>query len=253
MRISDVESESRTVQDASVTWITGHVERMTFKKAYVVGTEVRADAVVHVPCRHLKTESGRPAVRPDGTPTAELQQPGKKVVCAGHGFRGRLPKSKRKSRTPPPLRTDDGAFSLYYKLKKRKLKLEMKHEPRAALPVLNSHNPCVGAPCITGDNVRGAACCRDLQLELYLPKKRRKKEALLRSRRAPYLCKVERDGKSTVSCEVISACGYLADDGVHCSLHDRVLPNGKRAKPKLCYEWPELGPDETGHTGCRLV
>jgi len=75
----------------------------------------------------------------------------------------------------------------------------------------------------------------------------------LRARRAPYLCKVKREDEDTVDCEVISACGYLDANGGGCVLHDRTLPNGRRAKPSLCYEWPELEPDETGHTGCRLV
>lgn len=253
IRISDVESESRTVQEASVTWIAGHTERVTFKKPYVVGTELRADAIVHVPCRFLKTEDGDPAVRPDGSPAASLQEAGARVVCQAHGYTGRLPRSRREPGERPVLRIDEGVFAIFYKGKKRELALKPKRKGRRALPVLESNNPCVGAPCLTSDNVRGAACCRDLQLELHLPKKSRRKEALLRARRAPYLCRVTRDDKKTVSCEIISACGYLADDGVHCVLHDRVLPNGKRAKPRLCYDWPELEPDETGHTGCRLV
>ncbi len=119
--------------------------------------------------------------------------------------------------------------------------------------MLQADNPCNGAPCRTGDNKQGAACCRDLQLELFLPETRRHQEALLRSRKSPYLCKVKREDDDTVECEVISACGYLEDDGAGCVLHDRILPNGWRAKPSLCYEWPDFGPDETGHPGCRLI
>ena len=48
--------------------------------------------------------------------------------------------------------------------------------------------------------------------------------------------------------EMISACGYLADDGVACSLHGRVRSDGRPAKPDLCSEWP---PKDKGlHPGC---
>lgn len=119
-----------------------------------------------------------------------------------------------------------------------------------ALPVHNPVNPCVGAPCRTSDNKRGAACCRDLKLELLIPKKARNKMALLKTRKSPYLCKVKRENKRVVEVEIISACGYLGPDSISCVLHDRVRPNGKSAKPQLCYDWPDFGKDEKGHTGC---
>jgi hypothetical protein len=78
-------------------------------------------------------------------------------------------------------------------------------------------------------------------------------EALLRSRRSPYLCKVTRSEPAIIECELISACGYLQPDGISCSLHGRVREDGAPAKPSLCSEWPTLGPDDTGHPGCRLV
>jgi hypothetical protein len=253
IRVSDTETETRTLQDASVTWITGHTERISFGTPYVVDTELRVDATIYVPCKYLRCEDGSPALHPNGQPADPLNRPGAEVVCSAHGYTGKLPTIKRKPGERTQVQLGKGEFSVYYKKRRRNLKLRLKRSASNALPVLQSDNPCVGAPCITGDGARGAACCRDLQLELCLPKGRRRQLALLKARRSPYLCKVKRDDKDTVSCEVLSACGYLSDDGITCVLHDRILPNGRRAKPSLCYDWPELGPDETGHTGCRLI
>ena len=75
----------------------------------------------------------------------------------------------------------------------------------------------------------------------------------MRSRRSPYLCKVERAGDYSIEAEIISACGYLEHDGVGCSLHDRLRPDGGAAKPEICYAWPDLEPGELTHHGCRLV
>jgi hypothetical protein len=130
--------------------------------------------------------------------------------------------------------------------------LRLKRAAKRALPVVQANNPCATAPCYTGDNTRGAACCRDFDLELALPKTHVYHEALLRARTAPYVCKVKREDDDNMECEVISACGYLDDDEITCVLHDRTLPNGQRAKPSLCYEWPKLEEDETGHGGCVL-
>nr|MBA2458986.1 hypothetical protein [Gemmatimonadales bacterium] len=47
---------------------------------------------------------------------------------------------------------------------------------------------------------------------------------------------------------VISACGYLGEDGLACGLHGRRRPDGRPAKPDLCSEWP---PKNKGlHPGC---
>ena len=120
--------------------------------------------------------------------------------------------------------------------------------PAHALPVLDAANPCATAPCRTADNKRGAACCRDLQVEIMCTKGERRLEALVRSRRSPYLCKVERAGDFSLEVEMISACGYLEDDGVACSLHGRLRADGRPAKPDLCTEWP---PKNRGlHPGC---
>ena len=77
--------------------------------------------------------------------------------------------------------------------------------------------------------------------------------ALLRARRSPYVCKVERADADVIECEVISACGYLTADGINCVLHDRRRPDGRPAKPRVCSRWPDLGPDDVGHPGCVLL
>ena len=147
----------------------------------------------------------------------------------------------------------DGRIAIYYKGRHRNMDLRLKRAARRALPVVQGNNPCATACCFTGDNRRGAACCRDFDLELALPKTQVFHEALLRSRTAPYVCKVKREDDDNMECEVISACGYLNEDGITCVLHDRTLPNGQRAKPSLCYDWPKLEEDETGHGGCVLL
>ncbi len=111
-------------------------------------------------------------------------------------------------------------------------------------------NPCATAACRTSDNRQGAACCRDLQVEIMCTRSEAKLEALLRSRTSPYLCKVTRTGDFTVDAEVLSACGYLGDDSVSCSLHGRHRPNGRPAKPGLCFKWPPKR--EVLHFGCVL-
>ena len=60
----------------------------------------------------------------------------------------------------------------------------------------------------------------------------------MRSRRSPYLCKIERAGDISLEVEMISACGYLGADGVACTLHGRHRADGRTAKPDLCFEWP---------------
>ncbi len=250
IRISDVRDDSRTLQDAATTWLTAHTERITFGTPYVANHILSVDATVHVPCKHLKTRKGVSAVRSDGQPAAGKEP----VRCAVHGFEGKLPKStQRPPEKQPRFHEPDGPYSVFYKGKRRSMHLPLKQARRRALPTIQNNNPCLGAPCRTGDNKRGAACCRDLTLELDVPKSARRLDALLRSRKSPYLCKVKREDDDIMECEVISACSFLDDDEITCVLHDRVLPNGKLAKPSLCYEWPELEEDETGHPGCRLV
>jgi len=73
-------------------------------------------------------------------------------------------------------------------------------------------------------------------------------ESLVRHRQSPYLCKVEREGPFSLSAEVISACAYLGGDGIACTLHGKLRPDGRPAKPDLCSEWPHRGRDL--HPGC---
>ena len=73
-------------------------------------------------------------------------------------------------------------------------------------------------------------------------------EALVRSRKSPYLCKVSREGDFSIEAELISACGYLEPGGVACTLHGRRRDDGRSAKPDLCFDWP---PKDKGlHPGC---
>ena len=52
----------------------------------------------------------------------------------------------------------------------------------------------------------------------------------------------------SIEAEMISACGYLGEDGVACSLHGRHRADGRTAKPDLCFEWPPKG--QGLHPGC---
>lgn len=244
MRIADLEDDSRSLQDASATWMLGHTEHITMGKPYVGGNELLVDATMHVPCKYLEVHDEATA-KANGHPTAS---------CGAHGFRGPLPYSAQPEPQDRHMFCRGGdRFSVVYKGKRRVLDLPPKRAARRALPVMQGRNPCLDAPCRTADNKRGAACCRDLTLDLVLPESSTRMESLLRSRKSPYLCKVDRDGPDSVEVEVISACGYLDDDGVSCVLHDRVLPNGRLAKPSICFEWPDLGPDDAGHPGCVLT
>jgi len=73
-------------------------------------------------------------------------------------------------------------------------------------------------------------------------------EALVRSRLSPYLCKVSRESEDALEAEMISACGFLDDEGLNCTLHGRMRADGRPAKPDLCSEWPENG--KGLHPGC---
>ena len=236
LRIAESD-DSRSLQDAAATWLLGHTERITMGKPYWSGDEFLVDAKVHVPCKYLK-EAGKQG----------------QAHCTAHGFKGPMPAS-----TQAPLERrrqfarGNGSYSLVYKGRQRVMDLPLKKAARRALPVVQNGNPCLEAPCRTGDNKRGAACCRDLTLELDLPEPSTRMMSLLKARKSPYLCKVTREGPDAVEVEVISACGYLGDDGISCVLHDRLLPNGRSAKPSICWEWPELDEDDEGHPGCALT
>lgn len=251
LRIADRSEDGPTLQDAATTWLLGHTERITFGRPYVEGDQILVDATVWVGCKYLNggEEQEGPAAEPSGSPSSPFS-------CAAHGYRGTLPDVAPPGERPA-LRRGANGFRVAYRGKIRWLDLPLTRQAdrarRRGLPVLNG-NPCAGAPCRTADNTRRAACCRDLTLDVVAPVGDTETELLLRSRRSPYLCKVERADESIIECEVISACGYLdPDDGVSCVLHDRLLPNHQLAKPSICREWPSLNEDEVAHPGCRLV
>jgi hypothetical protein len=250
LRIADLQEDGKTLQDAAATWLLGHTERITFGKPYVESDELLVDATVHVPCKYLHTtdDGAQRAARGNGRAKATPAR------CSAHGFTQSRPRAAESSANHrPTVRRNDGRMAVFFNRRQRWLDLPLKRSAQRALPVLQNGNPCVDAPCRTADNKRGAACCRDLTLDIVLPDNATMTEALLRARKSPYLCKVTREGPLSVECEVISACAYLEEDRITCGLHDRILPNGRPAKPSICREWPELGEDEVAHPGCRLV
>jgi len=213
--------------DHEATWLLGHTERITFGEPWAGDGDLYVDATLHVSCRYL---------REDGT-TAQ---------CQLHGFRGNAPRRPR--RPEQPRRLGGQRFRVVDAKRMVTRGLAPAPAPARSLPVLATANPCAAAPCRTADNKRAAACCRDLQVEIMCDKGQRRLEALVRSRRSPYLCKVERAGDFSLEAEMISACGYLEEDGVACSLHGRLRADGRPAKPDLCTEWP---PKNRGlHPGC---
>jgi hypothetical protein len=155
-------------------------------------------------------------------PCRYLQAAGPHARCAAHGFSGPNPRGPHHPVQPRRLGGD------------RFLIVENRRTAVRTLP--------------PPDNLRGAACCRDLQIEIMCTKRQRKLEALVRSRRSPYLCKVERAGDYSIEAEIISACGYLDDDDIGCTLHNRRRADGRPAKPDLCSEWPPK--KQTLHPGC---
>src|SRR5262249_29527086 len=152
----------------------------------------------------------------------------------------------------PVLQHGENQFTIFQDRRMRQVRLNAALPPRdsRALPVLTGENPCSGAPCRTADNRRGAACCRDLTLDVLLPADDIETEALLRARRSPYVCKVTRVDEEIVECEAISACGYLRAEDLSCSLHGLIRENGVAAKPSICSDWPSSEPDSVYHPGC---
>lgn len=224
IRIGTFEGDDPSEIDHDGTWLLGHTERISFRKLYVEDDDLLADAVLHVPCRYFKPEDGG-------------------ARCAAHGFTGPIPPQRR--RTHHVRQAGDDRFVIMDRHKMVERRLPM--TPRR-LPVLVEDNPCVGAPCRTGDNTRGAACCRDLIIEILCTERQTKLETLLRTRKSPYICKFEREEEDSVEVEIISACGYLEEDGVACTLHGRSRADGRTAKPSLCFDWPPKDPNL--HTGC---
>lgn len=218
--------------DHEATWLLGHTERLSFRNLRRTGDELLVDATLHVRCRHL-----------DG---AGRRQGSRGMSCRAHGFED-IPPATQPARQPRRLGGDRFAVVEAGQLVNRDLP-----HPRRSLPVLESEldsvNPCSIAPCTTADHTRGSACCRDLQIEILCPASDTALEALIRSRLSPYLCKLTRENPDALEGEIISACGYLDESGLNCSLHDRLRADGRPAKPDLCSQWPDDG--KGAHPGC---
>jgi hypothetical protein len=224
-----------TSGDHEGTWLLGHTERLSFGRLWKHDGDLFVRATIHVPCKYLADEGeGR-------------------ARCRAHGFEGPMPGAP--ARAPQPRRLGQDRFRLVDRgrLVNRQLEPPPPRKPvpvRRALTVLGQANPCATARCRTADNKVGAACCRDLQIEIMCDESWTRQEALIRSRQSPYLCKVVREDEESVEAEVISACDYLGEDNISCTLHGRVRPDGREAKPDLCRRWPKPTHDETLHPGC---
>jgi Fe-S-cluster containining protein len=226
LRVGSLEEGDASL-DHEATWLMGHTEHITFGELWSGNGDLYVEAILHVPCRFLRED----------TAGAE---------CRLYGYRGAPP--RRPPNGEQPRRMGGQRFRVVDQQRMVTRSLPAPAPVARALPVLAGANPCADAPCRTADNRRAAACCRDLQVEIMCTRAERRLEALVRTRRSPYLCKVEREGDFSLDVEMISACGYLEDDGVACSLHGRVRADGRPAKPDLCTEWP---PKNRGlHPGC---
>lgn len=219
--------------DHELTWLLGHTERMTFGKIWWEEDDLYVETVIHVPCKYLAAV-------------------GRTAHCRAHGHSGPLPRAR--ARPAQPRQLDRDRFLLAASGVLRPTRLPRPPVPAtngkpgpAALPILDA-NPCQAARCRTTDHRLGAACCRDLQVEIMCTTSETFLEGLIRSRQSPYLCKVERNGEYSVDVEVISACGYLETGGVGCTLHGRSRRDGRPAKPALCSAWPPKR--EVLHAGC---
>lgn len=226
LRIGSLE-EGRESLDHEATWLLGHTERIGFRQLWQDDGELYVDATLDVPCRYLQLENGN-------------------AHCRAHGFSGAAPAAPR--RRPQPRQLGGDRFRVVDRMRSADRELR---PPRRQLPVLagsNGTNPCEGAPCETSDHKRGAACCRDLQVEIMCTRQQVWLESLVRTRKSPYLCKVDREGDFSLDVEMISACAYLEPDGVACTLHGRARTDGRSAKPDLCFEWPPKRQEL--HPGC---
>jgi hypothetical protein len=221
LRVAAIEGD----EDHDGTWLLGHTERIAFGQTFERDGELWCNASIHVPCRYL-------------------EDTGAAVTCMAHGFAGRLAPVRH---TPAPRRLARDRFAIVDDGKLVARKLDPPPVPRRALPIAATTNPCADARCRTSDNKVGDACCRDIQVDICCTKKQTKLEALIRSRKAPYLCKVEREEDHAVVVEIISACGFLREGG-GCDLHGRERADGRPAKPVMCSHWPGK---RTGlHGGC---
>jgi hypothetical protein len=223
LRVGALE-EGKTSLDHESTWLIGHTQHISFYGIWEDQGELYVDAMLHVPCRFLQRE-------------------GSTARCSAYGFSGPAPRGPIRREQPRRLGRDR-----FLIVDNRRTAVRTLSPPPRSLPVLAAANPCALASCRTADHTRGAACCRDLQIEIMCTRRQRRLEALVRSRRSPYLCKVERAGDFSIEAEIISACAYLDDDGIGCALHGRQRADGRPAKPDLCSEWPEK--KQGLHPGC---
>ncbi len=223
LRVGPLEDGTASL-DHEATWLIGHTQQISFSEIWEDEGELYVEATLHVPCRYLRRE-------------------GVTAQCTAHGFEGALPRGANHSEQQRQIGRDR-----FLIVENRRWAVRKLQRPARSLPVLEAQNPCALAPCRTADNNRGAACCRDLQIEIMCTRRQRRLEALVRSRRSPYLCKVERAGDFSIEAEIISACGFLDEDGIACSLHGRSRADGRPAKPDLCSEWP--GKNKGLHPGC---
>lgn len=220
-----VASMDDAARDHEATWLLGHTERIQFDRVWDDGEDLYADVTIHVPCKYLRSTNGT-------------------ATCKAHGFDAPTPRTP--TRSPQPRQLGGSSFRMVDGGRLVRRQLRPAKQP-AGLPVLNG-NPCLPARCSTADNKVGAACCRDLQMEILCPESDEKLELLIRARKPPYLCKVEREDDESLEAEIISACAYLGEDRVACTLHGKRRPDGRVAKPELCSKWP---PKRTAvHPGC---
>jgi hypothetical protein len=167
------------------------------------------------------------------------------VACEAHGFRGLV------ARRQKPLVTrqlGEGRFEYVAQGRLVRGTLLRPNAPKPSLPVVQAANPCATARCRTADGTIGAGCCRDLQIEILCPPSRKRLESLVRARKPPFLCKVDRESPDSLGVEAISACAYLEEGGVLCTLHGLHRPDGRTAKPDLCFHWPS--PGDQYHRDC---
>lgn len=227
LRIGSI-AEGEESLDHESTWLLGHTSRISFDQPYVSGDDLLVDASLHVRCRFLRDGEAPHSSR-----------------CTAHGFSGTEVALSKGADQPRRLGGDSFRVVSHQQL----TPIVLRFPPRS-LPVLEEDgvNPCSIAPCSTADNTRGSACCRDLQVEIMCTPEETELEELIRSRQSPYLCKVTREGKYSIDAEMISACTYLDDAGANCTLHGRLRPDGRSAKPDLCFEWPDEGVGM--HPGC---
>ena len=162
LRVGSLE-EGTTSLDHEATWLLGHTAQITFGPLWEGEGDLYVDAVLHVPCRWLSRE-------------------GSAARCGLYGFTDSLPAPRRPQQ---PRRLAGDRFQIVDRKRAtvRRLPMASPARPRA-LPVLAGVNPCAAAPCQTADHRRGAACCRDLQIEIMCTHDESRLEALVRSRRS---------------------------------------------------------------------